>query len=135
LLNGTPAVPALLAATAGYEVVLEVGVEAIRAHSVALTERLRARLLERGFTIPSPADPAQRGGTLTVGLKEDEHGPAFVQALAERAILVDHRPGAGLRVSPHFYTRADELDEFADALVELRERRVWKQHVGSRGAY
>ncbi len=135
LLNGTPAVPALLAATAGYEIVLEVGVEAIRAHSVLLTERLRARLLERGFRIPSPEDPARRGGTLTVGLNEDEHGPAFVHALAARGILVDHRPGAGLRVSPHFYTRAGELDEFAEVLVELRERRLWTEHVGSRGSY
>ena len=32
---------------------------------------------------------------------------------AERKNLVDHRPGAGLRVSPHFDTRASELDEFA----------------------
>ena len=135
LLNGTPAVPALLAATAGYEIVLQVGVETIRAHSVALTERLRARVLERGFRVPSPADPAQRGGTLTVGLDDDENGPAFVKALAARKILVDHRPGAGLRISPHFYTRASELDEFADVLSELREKRGWKQHVGASGAY
>jgi kynureninase len=135
LLNGTPAVPALLAATAGYEVVLEVGVEEIRRHSLLLTERLRSKLSERGFGCPSPADPARRGGTLTVGLKADESGPAFVKALAERSILVDYRPGAGLRVSPHFYTRAQELDEFADALCELRERRAWKKHVDQVAAY
>jgi len=106
LLNGTPAVVALLAATAGYEAVLEVGVEAIRRHSIALTERLRKNLAARGFSSPSPRDPAQRGGTLTVALSADENGPAFVKALAERHILVDYRPGAGLRVSPHFYTLA-----------------------------
>jgi kynureninase len=57
LLNGTPPVVALLAATAGYETVLEVGVENIRKHSVALTEALRADLGERGFTSPSPSGP------------------------------------------------------------------------------
>lgn len=135
LLHGSPAVPALLAATAGYEVVLEVGVENIRAWSVYLTETLRERVLERGFEVPSPADPQRRGGTLTVGLREDEHGPSFVEALAERGILVDHRPGAGIRVSPHFYTRAGEMEEFAEALSELRETRAWTKHADSVGAY
>jgi kynureninase len=135
LLNGTPAVVALLAATAGYEMLLEVGVENVRHHSIALTERLRKNLLARGFTSPSPVDPAQRGGTLTVALKPDESGPAFVKALAERHILVDYRPGAGLRVSPHFYTLAEELDRFVEVLAELRERRAWTQHLDKVAAY
>jgi kynureninase len=135
LLNGTPAVAALLAATAGYEAVLEVGVEAIRRHSIALTEGLRADLAARGFTSPSPLDPAQRGGTLTVSLRDDESGPAFVKALAEHQILVDYRPGAGLRVSPHFYTLASELDRFAEVLSELRERRSWAKHLDKVAAY
>lgn len=135
LLNGSPAVPALMAASAGYEIVLEVGVEAIRRHSVRLTEGLRADLLERGFTLPGPADPARRGGSLTVRLREDEHGPAFVAALERRGILVDHRPDAGLRVSPHFYTRADELREFAEVLGELRESRSWTEFVGGTKSY
>lgn len=135
LLNGTPAVVALLAATAGYEAVLEVGVETIRRHSIALTEGLRRNLAARGFTSPSPVDPARRGGTLTVGLREDESGPAFVKALAERQILVDYRPGAGLRVSPHFYTLAEELERFVEVLAELRERRAWTKHVDKVAAY
>jgi len=135
LLNGTPAVAALLTATAGYETVLEVGVENIRRHSIALTERLRQELSARGFTSPSPADPARRGGTLTVALRADESGPAFVKALAQRDILVDYRPGAGIRVSPHFYTRASELEGFVAALVELRERRTWTEHVERVAAY
>jgi kynureninase len=135
LLNGSPAVPALLAATAGYEIVLEVGTEAIRAHSVTLTEGLRADLLDRGFELPGPADPRRRGGSLTVRLRADEHGPAFVAALESRSILVDHRPDAGLRVSPHFYTRADELANFARTLSELRSSGSWKQFVGGTKAY
>jgi kynureninase len=130
MLNGSPAVVALLAATAGYEIIQEVGVQAIRAHSQRLTEWLRGELLSRGFSVPSPADPDRRGGTLTVGLRDDEHGPAWVAALERRAILVDHRPGAGLRVSPHFYTRQDELRRFAETLSELRQSRAWTEHTG-----
>ena len=128
LLNGSPAVPAYLAATAGYEIVAEVGVDAIRAHSIRLTETLREDVLERGFQVPSPANPEQRGGTITVGLAADEDGPAFVSSLEARGMLVDHRPGAGIRVSPHFYTREDELREFAETLTELRTTRSWCEH-------
>jgi kynureninase len=135
LLHGSPAVASLMHATAGYEVIHEVGVDAIRRWSVALTEELRADMLDRGFAVTSPADPDKRGGTLTIGLDEDENGPAFVAALAERNILVDHRPEAGIRVSPHFYTRREELREFAEVMSKLRAEGAWKEHVAAQGAY
>lgn len=134
-LHGSPAVACLMQASAGYELVAEVGTAAIREHSMRLTEGLRADLLERGFSVQSPTDPARRGGTLTVGLAEDEHGPAFVKALEARDVLVDHRPEAGLRVSPHFYTRPEELAEFAALLGELRETRSWKDFVSGTASY
>ncbi len=133
-LHGTPAVASLLQASAGYEVVLEVGVERIRAWSMHLLERLRRGLEERGFTIHGPRSKDERGGTLTVALHEDEHGPAFVAALEARGILVDHRPEAGLRVSPHFYTLEEEVDAFISAVTELRASGAWRGHVTS-GAY
>ena len=135
LLHGSPAVPALLAATAGYEIVLEVGVQRIRDYSVLLTESLREDMLGRGFRIPSPSDPARRGGTLTIGLEAEEDGAAFVAALADRDILVDHRPGAGIRVSPHFYTRLDELRAFGEAMSELRDGAGWRKFTAAGGAY
>jgi len=135
MLHGTPAVVALMSASVGHALVREVGVDAIRAHSIRLTESLREAALAAGFQVPSPADPAQRGGTLTLGLSEDESGSAFVAALAARDIQVDHRPGAGLRVSPHFYTRSDELDAFLAATVELRQTRGWTEHVNSSDSY
>ena len=134
-LHGTPAVACLAQAAAGYEVVSEVGVETIRSWSIALGERLRERALERGFTFFGPEDPARRGGTLTVELLPDENGAAFVQALAARRILVDHRPEAGLRVSPHFYTRAEEIDRFVDELADLRASGSWRDHLAGAGSY
>ena len=134
-LNGSPAVPSLLAATAGYEMVIEAGVHNIRAHSTKLTEKLRADMLGRGFQINSPVDPARRGGTLTIGLAEEEQGPAWVKALEARGILVDHRPNAGIRVSPHFYTLEDELEEFAEVMSELRGKAKWREYVSSHAAY
>lgn len=135
MLHGSPAVSSFLAATAGYELAIEAGVHNIRAHSMKLTERLRHKLLEQGFRIQSPANVAQRGGTLTVGLNEGENGPAFVKALEAQGILVDHRPGAGIRVSPHYYTLEEELDEFAESLQDLRERRKWRDFVAQTASY
>jgi kynureninase len=58
-----------------------------------------------------------------------------VAALEARGVLVDHRPGAGIRVSPHFYTSSDELAAFADHLTELRTTRSWRDHLNVAGAY
>jgi len=135
LLHGSPAVAALYAATAGYEILLEVGVERVRAWSIARTQALREDLLGRGFEVPSPEDPDQRGGTLTVRLRPQENGSAFVAALEQRGILVDHRPEAGIRVSPHFYTRADELEFFAESLSELRESGAWREFARAQKNY
>ena len=135
MLHGTPAVSSLLAATAGYETVAEVGVDTIRAWSIHLNEGLRADLLDRGFRIFGPSDAATRGGTLTVALEQDEEGAAFVKALEARGILVDHRPDAGIRVSPHFYTLEEELAEFAEVMSELRETRKWREHLEGAAAY
>lgn len=135
LLHGSPAVATLFCATAGYEIVHEVGVQTIRDYSQRTNEALRLNLIDRGFTINSPEAPAERGGTLTVGLNDDEDGPAYVRALGERGILVDHRPEAGLRVSPHFYTLESELDEFAEVMSELRQTRKWEEHLAGASAY
>jgi len=105
--SGTPNVPALYAARAGLEIVARVGVQAIRAHSLRLTRRILDHALARGYGVNTPLDDGERGGTVTV----DVPGSAAVaQALLEREVIVDHRPGAGIRMAPHFYTTEAELD-------------------------
>jgi kynureninase len=127
LANGTPPVPALYAARAGHEIVEAIGVANIRAKSVRQTEALRSRLAERGLRVVSDPDPARRGGSLTV---EVPHGAAVVAALAERDVLADFRPGAGLRVSPHFYTKDEELDAFVEEVSRVLETKAWRSHEG-----
>ncbi len=132
LLHGSPAVPALYAARSGYELVLRAGIEEIRAKSVAQTSRFLQRAADAGFASRSPADPARRGGTVTLDVP---HGPAFVAALAERGILIDCRPDVGLRLSPHYYNTDEELDAALDAIVELRDSGGWKAFAQGKTAY
>ena len=71
-LTGTPNVPALYAATSGYDLVEEVGVEAIRTNSIRQTELLIGLADEAGFEVRSPRDPSVRGGTITVFVPDFE---------------------------------------------------------------
>lgn len=132
MLHGSPAVPAIYAARSGYEIIGEIGVDAIREKSVRQTTRFLERAAERGYSTRSPADPAKRGGTVTLQV---EHGPAVVKALAARDILIDCRPTVGLRISPHFYTTDDELDLCLDAVDEILTKNLWQEHAGDASAY
>src|SRR5437588_2718530 len=105
-LTGTPNVPALYAATAGYDIVEEVGVDAIRERSLALTSLLIVLLDQAGLEIVRPRAPERRGGTVTV--RTPDHA-AVHRELGERGILCDFRPDAGVRLGPHFYNTEDEL--------------------------
>jgi kynureninase len=106
-LGGTPNIPALYSARSGYEIINEIGVDKIREKSLRQTGRLIALADEAGFAVRSPREPERRGGTVIVDV---ESGYQVVQQLAARDVLVDFRPGAGIRIAPHFYSSDEELD-------------------------
>jgi kynureninase len=118
-LTGTPNVPALYAATAGYDVIEEVGVGPIRDRSVELTTLLIELLDEAGFPVGSPRDPDRRGGTVCVKPPDSKR---LNRRLAERGVICDWRPDVGLRLGPHFYNSEDELRFAVEQIVELSGR-------------
>jgi kynureninase len=117
-LHGSPAIPALYAAQSGYEVINKIGVEKIRAKSLRQTQRLVELAVEAGFRVTSPANPAQRGGTITVW---DDAAAAITKELVRREFIVDYRPGAGVRISPHFYTKDEELELVIAEMKKIRD--------------
>ncbi|MEP7028635.1 MAG: aminotransferase class V-fold PLP-dependent enzyme [Candidatus Eisenbacteria bacterium] len=115
LLNGTPHIPCLYAARAGYEIVREIGVETIRAKSKRLTARIVEFALAEGWAVNSPLDGARRGGSVSLGVPE----PGRVQReLDRRDVLCDWRPGVGVRFGPHFYNSDDDVER---GLAELKD--------------
>jgi kynureninase len=112
-LTGTPNVAANYAASAGYEIVAEIGVERIRANSMRQTALLVDLIDDAGFELTSPRDPEQRGGSVVfrVPAFEDVH-----DELGRRDIICDTRPDAGIRFGPHFFTTDGEI-RFAVAQV------------------
>ena len=126
-LTGTPNVPALYAATAGYDLIEEVGVERIRAHSLRQTGLLIELAAAAGFEARSPLEPERRGGTVTVHVPDF---PAVHRELAEREVVCDYRPGAGIRLGPHFFNSDDELRHAIAQIAEILETGAHRRHLG-----
>ena len=127
-LTGTPNVPALYAATAGYDVIEEVGVDAIRRRSLGPDR---------------PADPARRRGRVRGHVparpgaprrERDDPRPGFEgvhKELAERQILCDFRPDVGLRLGPHFFNSEDELEHAIATIGEILASGAHERHLGA----
>jgi kynureninase len=127
-LTGTPNVPALYAATAGYDVIEEVGVGAIRERSLGLTDLLIRLADDAGFEVTAQRDQARRGASVTI------RTPGFEgvhRELAERQILCDFRPDVGLRLGPHFFNTEEELEFAVGQIAEIVASGVHERHLGA----
>jgi kynureninase len=106
-MNGTPNVPAMYAARGGYEIVGEIGVPAIREKSLRQTQLLMDLADEAGIPVNTCRTADRRGGVVTL---DAPNGREVAKELERREVLVDYRPGAGIRVAPHFYTTDEEVE-------------------------
>jgi len=117
--TGTPGIPSFIAARPGYEIVAAIGVAAIREKSLRQTGRMIELADAHGMTVVSPRDPDRRGGSVVLDVP---HADRVCADLLARDVLLDFRPGVGLRLAPHFYTRDDEVDEVMRRVREASDR-------------
>jgi kynureninase len=87
---------------------------------------------EAGFTVTSPKDVNQRAGTITVA---HEYAAAITKELIHREFIVDFRPGAGIRISPHFYTTDDELELVIKEMKKIAESESYGEHEAAGAAF
>jgi kynureninase len=127
-LNGTPHIPALFACQPGLDILNEVGIQAIREKSMRLTARLMEGAKSHGWRVNTPEDAAERAGTVSV---ECPHAHEVCRELLARDILVDYRPKAGVRISPHFYNREEECDFTLAQMEEILRTGVWEKHAAA----
>ncbi len=127
-LNGTPHIPALYACQPGLEILNQVGIEAIREKSIRMTTRLIDGAKSRGWKVNTPEKPAERAGTVSV---ECPHAYEVSRELIARDILVDYRPKAGVRISPHFYNREEECDFTLAQMEEILRSGAWEKHAAA----
>jgi len=114
--SGTPNVPSLYSARAGYEIVGAIGVPAIRERSLALTRRIIAAAQAAGYRLNTPLDDRERGGSVIIDVP---NSAAVADELIKRGVIIDHRPGAGIRMAPHFYNTEQEIDHAMTTLAEI----------------
>lgn len=114
--QGTPSIPALYSAIPGLEIIEKLSVPQIANESQRRTQTMIDFARERGWTINTPLDKDQRGGSVMIGVADARN---TAERLAERRVFVDWRPGAGLRISPHFFNTDEELDEALHILAGL----------------
>jgi kynureninase len=116
-MGGSPSVPALHAARAGYEIIREVGVKAIREKSLRLTSLLMGLADEQGLKVNTPRAPHRRGNTVCIDFEDSKDA---CRRLIDMGFVVDWRPRGGIRISPHFYNSEEECWDIMDAIRELR---------------
>jgi kynureninase len=134
-LVGTPPILSLLAVEAGVDLLLEAGMDRVRAKSVAQTEYL-VRLWEReleplGFALNSPRDSARRGSHISLGHPE---ALRIDRALIdEMAVLPDFRYPDNLRlgVSP-LYTSFTDLHEAVARIARVVRERRYERYPAER---
>ncbi|SCL25475.1 Selenocysteine lyase/Cysteine desulfurase [Micromonospora nigra] len=115
--GGTPYPVTSLISQVGLDLLAGIGIEAIRHHSLALTQRVLERADEAGVKVVSPTAPHRRGGVVCLDVPD---GEAVKRRLAARGVICSWR--GYLRVGPHVYNTIDEVDAFMDALVEVLPR-------------
>ncbi|HEX9224764.1 MAG TPA: aminotransferase class V-fold PLP-dependent enzyme [Candidatus Acidoferrales bacterium] len=125
-LNGTPHIPALYACQPGLEILNEVGIGPIREKSMRQTARMIAGAQARSWRVNTPMDPAERAGTVSI---DCPNAPEVMRELIAREILVDYRPKAGIRLSPHFYNADEEIDFALAQIEEILATRAFEKHL------
>jgi kynureninase len=124
-LNGTPSIPSLYAAREGPRIIGNIGIGKIREKSKRQTALLIAMAQEYGFSISTPLDPEQRGGTVTLNVP---YAYEVSRELLNRQIIVDYREGAGIRLAPHFYNSDEEVVFAVEQIKSILDTKVYKKH-------
>ena len=117
-MGGTPAIAPLYQAKAGAEIIGQIGGRAIRDKSLRSTQRVIELVDQRGFTLNTPREPARRGGSVVFDCTGADD---VAREINRRRFFCDHRPGAGIRIAPHFYNSEEETDLFFEELDLIRK--------------
>lgn len=117
--TGTYALPQAWTASGGLELILEAGVESIRAHNQSLTGEVIRRADTLGLEVLSPRAAERRGGLVRLRVPGGRAGAhRILQALLERDVVLDARDDA-LRISPHLFNDDTDIDRCFTELQKL----------------
>jgi cysteine desulfurase/selenocysteine lyase len=117
--SGSLNVAGIVALGGSLELLLEIGIAAIRDRVLELTDRLCERAAQAGLSIFSSRTAQDKSAIVSlVPTGDDIRG--LVRRCRDEGIVVNQRAGR-LRVSPHFYNTFEELDRLIEHAVGSRE--------------
>lgn len=112
-LGGTTAVASLYHAVEGLRILLDLGLDAVREHSLALTDRAIDHADTLDVPLRSPRSPEERSALLLLDVPEAEHLTAY---LKQHHVYTDSRRNQVVRMAPFVWNSADEIDHAFDRL-------------------
>jgi len=116
-MNGTPTIPSFYAAQEGPKIISQIGMDKIRNKSIHQTGIIIEKAEAAGYKINTPKDPNLRGGTVSIDMPNSFD---ISNELLSRNIMIDFRPGVGIRIAPHFYNTDEEIDILFDAIKKIK---------------
>jgi len=117
--TGTYTLPQAWTASAGMEIILEVGVERIRSRNQELTSLIIEKADEANLEVLSPRADDRRGGLVRVRVPGGRpNAERILHELFKRNVVLDQR-GDALRISPHFFSTEEEVERCFEELERL----------------
>ena len=80
----------------------------------------------RGFDLRTPREAERRGGSVSMLIPNPREVSLELNA---EDIVCDFRPHSGIRISPHFYTTDEEIDQAFDVVDEVLRTGRWERQL------
>lgn len=122
-LGGTTAVAPLYHAVEGVRILLDLGLDAVRSHSLNLTQVAIERAVDAGLSLRSPHPPAARSAMILLEVPDAQKLTAF---LKQNAIYTDSRRDEVLRMAPFLWNTPDDVHRTFDRIEEALASGVYR---------
>ncbi len=125
-MGGTTAVASMYHAVEGVRILLDVGLQAVRHHSLALTDRAIARADAAGLPLRSPREQEQRSAMVLLEVPDAE---LLCAHLKTHGIYTDSRRNEVLRMAPFVWNTPDEIDRTFDVIAQAVSSGAYREQT------
>jgi kynureninase len=124
-LGGTTSVAPMYHGVEGARILLDVGLDTVRAHSRRLTSIALERADAAGLSVRSPTAPDARSAMVVIEVPDAERMTAY---LKRRHVYTDSRQNEVVRMAPFLWNTADEVHRTFDAIETGLESGRYREH-------
>jgi kynureninase len=131
-LSGTPPVLSLAASEIGIDMILEAGIDNVRAKSIKQSEYFiklwESNLAKLDFALKSPRDPSCRGSHVTLG--HPDGWPISRALIEDKKVIADFRRPDNIRLGfAPLYNSFLDVQKVSESLVQVVEAGLYEKYV------